>query len=97
MPGSWWTHRCAAVSLVVTIVTAVPLVPPGNEGSGASPATVELTAARTGAGLRPCPPPSGDGPGVLRGVRASCLGDGTSVELGSALAGQPTLINLWAS
>jgi thiol-disulfide isomerase/thioredoxin len=88
------TRRCAAVLLVVT---AVLLVPPGNEGSGASRATVDLTAARTGAGLRPCPPPSGGGPGVLRGVRASCLGDGTSVDLGSALAGQTTLINLWAS
>lgn len=35
--------------------------------------------------------------GPLAGVRTVCLGDGSTVELGAALAGHPTLINVWAS
>lgn len=33
----------------------------------------------------------------LRGVSARCLGSTDTVDLGAALTGEPTLINLWAS
>lgn len=52
------------------------------------------------AGLAPCPSSAAATPsptGVLVGVWAPCLGSANSVDIGSALAGQPTLINLWAS
>jgi thiol-disulfide isomerase/thioredoxin len=34
---------------------------------------------------------------ALRGVRVDCLGDGASIDVGAALAGRTTLINVWAS
>lgn len=33
----------------------------------------------------------------LDGVRADCLGDGASVDVGRALVGAPVLVNVWAS
>jgi len=46
----------------------------------------------------PCPPGSAaQGSGLLAGVTATCLGDGSPVDLGAALAGRPALINVWAS
>lgn len=66
-----------------------------------------LAQARTAAGLRPCPNPDGPNPdgtpagstpvAALAGVRVSCLGDGSTVDLGAALAGRPALINVWAT
>nr|WP_306306922.1 TlpA disulfide reductase family protein [Nocardia thailandica] len=49
--------------------------------------------------LPPCPIPGGvsAGGGPLRGVLARCLGSAEQVDLGVALTGEPTLINLWAS
>ncbi|MFH5228178.1 TlpA family protein disulfide reductase [Antrihabitans spumae] len=35
--------------------------------------------------------------GILRGVMVRCLGAATDIDLGAALDGEPTLINLWAS
>ncbi|MFN2536184.1 MAG: TlpA family protein disulfide reductase [Pseudonocardiaceae bacterium] len=60
---------------------------------------VDITAARTKAGLRPCPAPSprGQGPSSLRGLWVTCLGDGSRIDLGAALAGHTTVVNLWAS
>ncbi|MDX5961907.1 TlpA disulfide reductase family protein [Rhodococcus opacus] len=51
------------------------------------------------AALRPCPEasPAGALPGDLTGVTAPCLGSTTKIDIGSALSGEPTLINLWAS
>ncbi|WP_245787738.1 TlpA family protein disulfide reductase [Amycolatopsis saalfeldensis] len=60
---------------------------------------VDLVAARARAQLRPCPPPQSTGPSptALRGVQVTCLGDGASVDLGAAVAGRTTVINVWAS
>ncbi|MGY1948576.1 TlpA family protein disulfide reductase [Nocardia asiatica] len=48
---------------------------------------------------RPCPAPAVSGSTVasLRGFSARCLGSPDTVDLGAALSGEMTLINLWAS
>lgn len=57
-----------------------------------------LAAARADAALAACPTPSGPAPegSVLGGITLECVGDGSRVDLAAALAGQPTLLNLWA-
>jgi thiol-disulfide isomerase/thioredoxin len=66
----------------------------------------ELAALVARAALAPCPastpvpaaaPPPPPQKGPLAGVLAPCLGTTSTVDVGTALAGQPTLINLWAS
>lgn len=65
-------------------------------GSGLDFGEVARLAAR--AGLAPCPSsPVVEPVGELVGVRAPCLGSTDPVDIGAALSGQPTLINLWAS
>lgn len=61
--------------------------------------TVDLTAARAEAALRRCPRPApgATGRGPLAGVRTTCLGDGSTVDLGAALTGQAALIHVWAT
>ncbi|MGB3773138.1 MAG: TlpA disulfide reductase family protein [Rhodococcus sp. (in: high G+C Gram-positive bacteria)] len=68
----------------------------------------ELAPMRTQADLQPCPEPQDDTApndtapndtapsGPLAGVRTTCMADGSSVDLGAALAGRPTVLNLWA-
>lgn len=59
-----------------------------------------LAPLRQRAAIQPCPNPSSDGPaprGPLAGVSAPCLGKPGMVDLGAALAGKPTLLNVWAS
>ena len=56
-------------------------------------------SSKSAAAAVPCPvapavPPAG---GELLGIKATCLGENTVVDLGAALSGEPTLINLWAS
>lgn len=56
-----------------------------------------LAAPRARADLQPCPGPGdGAGPEPLRGVVLECAGDGTSVDVGAALAGRRVVLNLWA-
>ncbi|MHA0289410.1 TlpA family protein disulfide reductase [Mycobacterium sp. C3-094] len=56
-----------------------------------------LAAPRARAALAPCPTPgAGAGPEVLRGIVVECAGDGTPVEVARAVAGRPTVLNLWA-
>jgi thiol-disulfide isomerase/thioredoxin len=58
----------------------------------------ELAAPRAAAALPPCPAATGAAvAGPLAGVVMPCLGAPGSVDLGTALAGRPALINLWAS
>lgn len=78
--------------------TPAPSVP----SAAAEPASVsvpdaELVDLRAAARLAPCPSGSGPAAGPLAGVRVPCLGAPGSVDLGSALAGRVTLINVWAS
>jgi thiol-disulfide isomerase/thioredoxin len=58
----------------------------------------ELAAPRAAAALEACPAATGVPPaGPLAGVTVPCLGAPGSVDVGAALAGRPTLINVWAS
>lgn len=59
----------------------------------------ELAQAAATARLQPCPEPAVSPPGgaQLRGVPARCLGSTDTVDLGAAVSGEPTLVNLWAS
>ncbi|MBP2452362.1 TlpA family protein disulfide reductase [Mycolicibacterium lutetiense] len=61
-------------------------------------ATVENSAAVEG-GTTACPAPARDAVAVppLADVMARCLGSARSVNLGRAVSGAPTLLNLWAS
>ncbi len=64
------------------------------------PDDVELAPLRRTANLVPCPSPAPATPappGPLAGVVVPCLGSAESVDLGSALAGRPVLLNVWAS
>ncbi|MGE3287821.1 MAG: TlpA family protein disulfide reductase [Pseudonocardia sp.] len=66
------------------------------EPSPADPA--ELAPLRAAAALDPCPGPTGAAPsGPLDAVTVPCLGEARTVDLGAALAGRPTLVNVWAS
>ncbi|RVW08580.1 TlpA family protein disulfide reductase [Prescottella agglutinans] len=57
-----------------------------------------LAPLRADAELAPCPAPAGPAPdgSVLAGMTLECLGDGSRVDLGAALAGKPVLLNIWA-
>jgi thiol-disulfide isomerase/thioredoxin len=56
-----------------------------------------LAGPRARADLPPCPQAgSGPGPERLRGITLECAGDGTTVDVAKAVAGRPTVLNLWA-
>jgi thiol-disulfide isomerase/thioredoxin len=56
-----------------------------------------LAGPRARADLPPCPKAApGAGPERLRGITLECAGDGTSVDVAKAVAGRPTVLNLWA-
>ena len=58
----------------------------------------ELAPLRAAAQLAPCPSGSrGPGAGPLAGITVPCLGAPGAVDLGTALAGRPALLNVWAS
>lgn len=63
------------------------------------PDDLALAALRERANLRPCPEPATGPPPVakLAGVVVPCLGAPGEVDLGTALAGRPALVNVWAS
>ena len=53
---------------------------------------------RSRAALQPCPATGSAGSpvrGPLAGISLPCLGEPGTVDLGAALAGRPTLLNLW--
>ncbi|MGF7123116.1 TlpA family protein disulfide reductase [Rhodococcus sp. AG1013] len=64
----------------------------------ASDSPEALAPLRAEAALAPCPVATGPAPdgSVLTGITLECLGDGTRVDLGGALAGKPVLLNIWA-
>lgn len=58
-----------------------------------------LAGPRADAALQPCPATgngNGDGPAQLRGVTVECAADGSRVDVSRAVAGRPTVLNLWA-
>lgn len=112
MTGSAARWSLAALLVVVALVYAIwprgddPEPVTGMPGQGA-PVVEERRSADTAqalaplrerAGLQSCPAPSAetDSSGPLAGIVLECIGDGSQVDLGRALAGTPTLINLWA-
>ena len=76
--------------------------PTGSIGSGQArdrrdADTAEaLAGPRARADLPPCPAGTGPGPEQLRGITLDCAGDGASVDVAEAVAGRPTVLNLWA-
>lgn len=64
------------------------------------PDDAALAGLRQRAALQPCPTPPPDAPapsGPLAGITVPCLGAPGKVDLAAALAGQPALLNIWAS
>lgn len=101
-----WIGVIAVLAVALTValwprfhpVSAPPAVqqqPAVRTGSGQQP---DLDQLRARAAVQPCP--TGDSPatpvrGVLSGVVLPCLGQPGWVDLGTALAGRPALLNLW--
>lgn len=80
--------------LVIGLIVAI--LPRQSTHPSNVPSSPDLSAARAAAALAPCP----TGTGVvapLKGVTAQCLGDGATVDVGQALAGHTTLVNVWAT
>jgi thiol-disulfide isomerase/thioredoxin len=81
----------------------VSITEPNGDRGVVNPASgVELARLAAEAALTPCPTPTSatpaaDAPGPLVGVLAPCLGTTSKVDIGAALVGTATLINLWAS
>ncbi|MEU4739532.1 TlpA disulfide reductase family protein [Actinosynnema sp. NPDC023658] len=97
--------RWSVVVLVLAVAGVVALWPrtPDPVGQGAIPTrtrpTVDLDAVRAQAALRPCPrtpPDVAPGPQPLRGVVATCLGDGRPVDVASTVTGR-AVVNFWAT
>ena len=93
----------AVVALVALGIVALwPRGPePATPGAPTTPPAAtdaDLGPLRAAAGLAPCPTTTGaPAAGPLAGVVVPCLGAPGSVDLGTALAGRPALLNVWAS
>ncbi|PXX13338.1 TlpA family protein disulfide reductase [Mycolicibacterium moriokaense] len=104
------TRWTVAVMVVVVALGVALWTQLGDNGSSTAPPgpgqardhrdadTAEaLTGPRARADLPSCPQAgSGSGPERLRGITLECAGDGTSVDVAKAVAGRPTVLNLWA-
>ncbi|MDD7941726.1 TlpA disulfide reductase family protein [Actinomycetospora lutea] len=104
--------RATLVVVVLVVVGVIALWPRESAPPAADSASVlqpapdvgpdepgALADARAAAELAPCPTPvPGAAPvGALAGVTLECLGAPGPVDLGAALGGRDTLVNLWAS
>lgn len=99
-------HRWALVLGMLALAAGVALWPrdeaavdPVAAPTATRPAP-DLAALRSEAALAPCPAPQPGSPapaGPLAGLRLPCLGTEGVVDLGSALAGRPALLNVWGS
>jgi thiol-disulfide isomerase/thioredoxin len=86
--------------------TQTPATGPGSARDRRDADSAEaLAGPRARAALAPCPAPgTGDGraaspdlrPSALRGITLECAGDGSSVDVASAVAGRTVVLNLWA-
>jgi thiol-disulfide isomerase/thioredoxin len=87
-----------ALGLGVLVLALLVALLPRDEPEQAVP-DPDLNAVRAEANLAACPTPSPESSVVaqLEGITATCLGDGTEVSLGAALAGRTTLVNVWAT
>ncbi|MEU6645065.1 TlpA disulfide reductase family protein [Saccharomonospora sp. NPDC046836] len=86
-----------ALAVGVLALAALIAVLPVVSNRGPELPAADLGPARAAAALQPCP--TGDSGSVeqLAGVEVPCLGDSSTVDLGSALGGQATLVNVWAT
>jgi thiol-disulfide isomerase/thioredoxin len=87
--------RWLAGGLVVAAALVIALWPRSSETPRAVPPE-DLAGVRSAAALAPC---AERAPAVtaLAGTKLECLADGTSVDLGGALAGRAALVNVWAT
>lgn len=84
------TTTAAGAAAAGSVASAAPV--------GGIPSDTRLAGERAAAALRPCPSPAGGAAaGPLAGVTVACLGAPGTVDLGKALAGRVTLVNVWAS
>ena len=84
--------------LVVAIAVTVAVWPRGNGTPAATPPPApNLSADRARAALPACATAATHSTSALAGIRVTCLADGRPVDLGALLAGQPALVNVWAS
>lgn len=83
---------------VLVLALIVALLPRNHDTAPHNAATPDLSAPRAAAALAPCPSATAAGEVTqLKGVTAECLGDGRQVDLGRALAGHTTILNVWAT
>jgi len=92
-PAKWALG--AGILVLALIVALLPRDDRSPEALG--PSGPDLTAARATAALARCPQPAGVPVAALAAVPTTCLGDGAPVDLGAALGGRPTLVNVWAT
>ncbi|WP_059016533.1 TlpA disulfide reductase family protein [Mycobacterium sp. M26] len=102
-----WTLVVLAAVAALIAALVVELGDDPAEGGGQPSAQVArahrdadtpeaLAGPRQRADLQPCPTGAGPGPEKLRGIVIECAGDGSAVDVARAVAGQPTVLNLWA-
>ncbi|SDN33050.1 TlpA family protein disulfide reductase [Allokutzneria albata] len=91
------------VVVVVLGVAGIVAIWPRGADSHPPPAAgrpaADLVAARAKAALPACPVPADGVAPVsgLAGLSATCMADGSRIDLARALAGKATLVNVWAT
>jgi thiol-disulfide isomerase/thioredoxin len=85
-----------ALAVAVLVLAAIVALLPRDNGGSSPKAAADLGPGRAKAALAACPKGFGEVP-QLRGVSDQCLGDGSTADLGTALAGHATLVNVWAT
>lgn len=95
--------RALAVLIAAAAATIAGVLvshdPPAGSRLPAQDVAADAQPAGTEAGAAPCPPPASSSAPVptLVGATARCLGSSQPVDVGAAVAGVPTVLNLWAS
>ncbi|SQI32555.1 thioredoxin [Rhodococcus coprophilus] len=111
-PSSAGRWSLAALVVVIALIVAIwprdndEAQAPSATGPASSAAPVDrraqdtpeaLAPLREAAALDSCPAATGTpAAGPLAGLTFECVGDGSTVDLASALAGKPAVVNLWA-
>jgi thiol-disulfide isomerase/thioredoxin len=85
-----------ALGVGVVVIAVIAAFLPARDSVTSIPQTTAVTVAREKANLKPCPSHEGELRG-FSGVTAACLASDSQVDLGKALAGRVTLVNVWAS
>jgi thiol-disulfide isomerase/thioredoxin len=85
-----------ALAAGILVLGLIAVILPHYSTQPSNAPSSDLSALRAAAALTPCPTGTGE-LAPLKGVTTQCLGDGRTVDLGQALAGHTTLINIWAT